>query len=141
MDSVQILFNNFYFKITYLFLGINTGVDILKSRSKGQLPNCCVKLSYEAVVAVLVVVEALQLDVPVQVTIAQGSNRDNKCQPDLQYFGAMIFLTLELSIDSKSYTYLVIKVICPNEIPFYLMLVELNNTLNKRVLFKSLDRK
>ena len=71
---ICLYFINCYFKITYLFLGINTGVYILRSRSKGQLPDCCVKLSYEAVVAVLVVVEALQLDVPVQVPIAQGSN-------------------------------------------------------------------
>ena len=59
---------------TYLFLGINTVVGILLARSKGQLPDCCVELSYEAVIAILVVVEALNLDVPVLVPVAQGSN-------------------------------------------------------------------
>lgn len=68
--------------ITYSFLGIDHFIDSAVVGSGLHVASCQVELANQAVIAVAIVVEAFDLDAPVQVTIAQGSDGNGEPLPN-----------------------------------------------------------
>ena len=68
----------------YLFFRIDAEKGVFVSRSGRKLSSRCKEFADKTVIAALVVVVALELDVAIEIPVAEGTNGKDKFEPDLE---------------------------------------------------------
>jgi len=78
--------------IFYLFFRIDAEIGVFVARSGRKLSCRCKEFADKTVIAALVVVIALELDVAIEIPVAEGANGKDEFEPDLEKRFLMSFL-------------------------------------------------